>query len=141
MKNKILTTLSFIVSIQGLAVGAYHLYLPTHWQWSAELTQTPEILRWALLALNDMWSILMILTHATLLYCFREGYDKQRYQLGFLLALYWLSHALIITIKPMPLPQHMQSFLVVIIAIPYLQFLILVIGSWNTRLQLYKSIK
>ena len=136
MKSKILTILFFTVSLKGLLLGGYHLYLPTHWHWAKGLTETPEMLRWALLAINDMWSILMILLHGGLLYCFREGMEKQRYQLGFILASYWLLHAMIISINPMPMPAQLQSMLKILLIIPYLQFLILAAGSWNTRFRL-----
>jgi|GEM_PF-3502950 len=33
MKSKILNLLFFTVTLKGMLLGAYHLYLPIHWQW------------------------------------------------------------------------------------------------------------
>ncbi len=131
MRTKILNILFIAVTLKGLLIGAYHLYLPTHWHWEAGLAETPKILRWALLALNDMWSVLIILLHACLLICFRKGLEEKRYQLGFFLAAYWAFHAAIITINPMPMPQQLQWMLGILIAIPYFQSLVLVVGAWS----------
>ncbi|MBV1908320.1 MAG: hypothetical protein KUG78_03305 [Kangiellaceae bacterium] len=133
MKAKILNILFFTVALKGLLIGAYHLYLPTHWQWQAGLTQTPEILQWALMALNDMWSALIILLHGGLLVCFKKGLEVKQYQLGFILAIYWALHALIITINPIPMPQHLQWLSRILIMIPYLQSSILILASWTIR--------
>ncbi len=136
MKGKILNIIFFIVTLKGLLIGAYHLYLPIHWQWETGLTETPEILRWALFVMNDMWSVMIILLHASLLFCFRKGLEVKRYHLGFFLAIYWFFHAIIISIKPMPMPQQLQSMVIILISIPYFQSLLLTIGAWNTRSKL-----
>jgi len=95
MKGKILNLIFFIVALKGMLIGVYHLYLPVHWQWEVGLKETPEILRWALFALNDMWSVIIILLHALLLFFFRKGSEIKRYYLGLFLAIYWLFHAII----------------------------------------------
>jgi len=83
MKSKILNLLFFTDTLKGMLLGAYHLYLPIHWQWETGLKNNPEILRWALLSLNDMWSVIIILLHTGLLFCFRIGLEVKRYYLVF----------------------------------------------------------
>ena len=129
MQGKLIGILYFMVTLKGMLLGFYHLYLPIHWQWNKGLLETPEILQWTLMALNDMWSALMILLHGLLLFCFKKGYEKQCYQLGYFLSVYWLIHALIISINPMPLPKSLGSLFLILLAIPYLQCLILFLGA------------
>lgn len=136
MTRKILTVLLFMVTAKGLLLGLYHLYLPTHWYWSKGLTETPQMLQWALYALNDMWSALMILLHGVMLFSFKAGMEKVRYNLGFFLAAYWLVHAVIITLRPLPMPPQMQTLLIVLTAIPFIQFTIFLTASWNIRSRL-----
>jgi hypothetical protein len=141
MKEKLLNIMFFVVTLNGLLIGVYHLYLPTYWQWEKGLTETPEILRWALLTLNDMWSILIILLHGVLLVCFKRGLEVKRYQLGFFMAAYWAFHAAIISINPIPMPQQLQWLLGVLTAIPCLQSLTLAAGALNIRSKQVKQVK
>ena len=129
MQNKLISILYFMVTLKGMLLGFYHLYLPSHWQWQKGLQETPEILQRALMALNDMWSALMILLHGTLLFCLKNGYEKQCYQLGYFLSLYWLIHAFIITLNPIPLPKSFESLFLILLAIPYIQSVLLFLGS------------
>ena len=133
MKVKIINILFFTIALKGLAVGSYHLYLPTHWQWQKGLANTPEILQWALLSLNDLWSVVMILLHGALLISFKATFLKQNYQLGFFLALYWLIHGVIITLNPMPLPSQLAYLTNIFLLIPFIQFLVLTMGAYSAR--------
>jgi hypothetical protein len=133
MKAKILSFLFLFAAFKGCLIGAYHLYLPTHWQWEAGLTETPEILRWSLFALNDMWSIMILLAHAALLISFRKGNEARRYHFAVFLAVYWFIHGLIIFISPMPMPPKLQWMLDILTLVPFLQALMLLIGAWYTR--------
>ena len=140
MQGKLISILYFMVTLKGLLIGFYHLYLPKHWQWQKGLQDTPEILQWTLMALNDMWSVLTILLHGTLLFCFRKGYEKQCYQLGYFLSLYWLIHALIITLNPMPLPKSLDSLFLILLAIPYIQSVLLFLGARRKYQQIQLSV-
>jgi len=140
MRVNILNVLFIAVTLKGIFIGVYHLYLPFHWQWDAGLTDTPEILRWTLFALNDMWSVIIVLLHLCLLCCFRKGMEEKQYYLGFFLAAYWLFHGIIISINPMPMPLQFQWLLIMLTAFPFVQSLILATGSWNTRTRLQNSL-
>jgi|GEM_PF-5973434 len=83
-----------------------------------------------------MWSVLIILLHGSLLFCFKNGLEVKRYQLGFLLAVYWAIHAAIITFNPMPMPQQLQWMLSILLAIPYFQSLVLAVGAWRVRTEI-----
>jgi len=136
MFYKILSLLLITVAAKGIILGGYHLYLPTHWQWVAGLHDTPAMLKWALLALNDMWSVLMIILHSSLLFCFIKKNRELFVPLGYLLTSYWFAHAVIISIRPLPLPEQMQNLSMILTTIPYIQTSILLVATSYFRTKL-----
>lgn len=123
----------FVVSLKGFLIGCYHLYLPYHWDWKTGLAETPEMLEWALMSLNNLWSLLIILLHAYLMVSFLNRFEKHRYPVAVILSAYWLLHALVITLNPMALPDSINWLLPIAIAIPYFQSVILALGASQTR--------
>lgn len=131
--KKMISVMLFVVSLKGFLIGCYHLYLPYHWGWKAGLSETPEMLEWALMSLNNLWSLLIVLLHAYLMVSFLNRFEKHRYPVAVILSAYWFLHALVITLNPMPLPDGINSMLPIAIAIPYIQSVILAFGANQTR--------
>lgn len=91
----------------AMLVSIYHFYLPYHFDWQLGLTETPEMLVWTLMTLNNGWSLLCLL-FAGLLYYFslNSSGDTATKRLicgGF--AFYWICHTLNLILNGPIFPQ------------------------------------
>ncbi len=91
----------------SMSMGAFHLFLPTVFGWSAGMRSAPSSLQWALSSLNVFWSLLILLTGALAIAVARRRW--QQHPAGFaaigVLACYWALHATYLIAQPFPLPR------------------------------------
>jgi hypothetical protein len=90
----------------SLGMGAFHLFLPTIFGWSAAMRSAPSSLQWATASLNVFWSLLILLTGALVLAIAWRRWQQQpagRAALA-MLAGYWALHTAYLVAQPFPLP-------------------------------------
>ncbi len=92
--------------LQTLAMGLYHFYLPLQWQWPRVAHGLPPTIYWALFALNNYFSFLLVAA-SVLSWWARDkgeaGLGAPLLPLGF--ASFWLFAFGYQMLWPMPLPD------------------------------------
>lgn len=116
--------------IAGFHMGLlalYHFVLPTHLGWDRLLGRTPNILVWALHALNAFWSLAALLAAGLILILSHPRHRKDPLARACVLglALYWLGHGLYCAAHPFPLPPALGSLRIALLAFPFAQALLL----------------
>jgi len=118
MFTRRLRILLYIATTQGLILGVYHLILPHQWGWAQGVASAPEVLQWALFALNDMWSMAIIVLHLTFLFTLVKRLPESSLLMAQILGIYWLLHTLILIIRPLPLPEGFAYVAWIAMAVP-----------------------
>jgi hypothetical protein len=91
----------------SMGMGAFHLFLPTIFGWTAAMRSAPSSLQWALSSLNVFWSLLILLTGALAIVIAWRGWQQHPAGMAVsgALACYWALHAMYLVAQPFPLPR------------------------------------
>jgi hypothetical protein len=116
--------------LQVILLAAYHLYLPHHMNWQQGLGETPAMLSWALMTLNNDWSVLVLLWGGLL---FVQSFKPEvnglaKAQSCGVFALYWLIHTTMLVIDPAPIPDQLSWLSVLFVGFAVLQVLLVGVG-------------
>ena len=104
--NKLIPSILKFASVQGVLIGVYHIILPYQWNWYAYTADLPPMIEWSLYALNNFFSVLLILLS---LVAFREVIGRQEGRGKIPLALmacllFWVIDCVYQVVVPVPAP-------------------------------------
>lgn len=122
-------------AIQTMLMAIYHFFLPYQFQWKSYLSEDIPTINWALFALNDYFSFLLLLLSGTVLYYLRikQG-EKQTIQiLAYLLLLFWAFSGIYQAIRPMPVPQNLAFLSLLLPGIALFNSLVFGFFLWINR--------
>ena len=117
-----------VYSFLAIGLACLHLALPTVWNRLGALQGMVDSIRWALLALNTYWSLLIVLTAVLSLVIARHRSWKHasgRWTLA-ALAAYWLLHAAYLLARPFPFPENFAALSAAFLALPLLEAALLI---------------
>lgn len=119
-------------AINLVILGAWHLMLPSLWDWSAGMQSAPGILGWALDAINFDFSLLVIVTGAWLWLVSGRLADLPTESRFMFIAiiLYWAAHGIYLLVRPFPLPPEWVSWRLLAQAFPWLIVGMLTLAAW-----------
>ncbi len=105
-----MTALLLIAGAGSLAMGAYHVFLPSLFGWDQYLERLPDTVRWGALSINAFFSTLLILLGVLTLSLVVTG-DRGPTALGLLAAAgaFWLLNLGYQAFIPMPLPEALAA--------------------------------
>jgi hypothetical protein len=117
----------FVAGILALGLAGFHFMLPAVFGWDAVAAELPDSLQWALRALNDLWSLMALVTSVLVLAIAARGWWTQAAGKAVLaaMAVYWLLHAVYLLWRPFPLPPQLAALGVAFVAFPLLQIALL----------------
>jgi hypothetical protein len=118
-----------------LAMAGYHFYLPTHMHWAEGMVDAPVMLRWALDALNILWSLVTICFAGLLVLHLRQPRKdagaKRATSNAF--CFYWALHAAYLFLSPPMLPPQLQWIPMLFLVFPLMNVAMLSLGNWIFR--------
>jgi hypothetical protein len=117
----------FAAGLLALGLASFHFALPSVFGWDKAAAELPDSLRWALLALNDLWSLMALMTSVLVLAIAVRGWWTQTAGKAVIAAMaaYWLLHALYLLWRPFPLPPQLAALGIAFVAFPLLQIALL----------------
>src|SRR5262245_16929420 len=103
--------LLFVAGLLQLGLAGFHFFLPAVFGWDAAAADLPDSLRWALRALNDLWSLMALVTSLLVLAIAARGWWTQPAGKAVLvvMSVYWTLHAAYLMWRPFPLPPQLAG--------------------------------
>ncbi|MEZ4797560.1 MAG: hypothetical protein R2785_10370 [Flavobacteriaceae bacterium] len=118
LKNKNFLSIG---SFLFISIGGYHIFLPYLWNWKEFSNTMPDMVEWALYAVNFFMSCLMILIGIFTLVIIKKQSNKNNLIL-LLGALYWVSNFVYQIIYPTPIPQELYAMKIGFLIPPVIGF-------------------
>jgi hypothetical protein len=118
LKNKILLSIG---SILFISIGGYHIFLPHLWNWSEFSSSMPDMVEWALFAVNFFMSSLMIIIGVFTLIIIKRNNSNNNLIL-LLGALFWLLNFSYQIINPTPIPKKLFAMKIGFLIPPIIGF-------------------
>ena len=117
----------FVAGFLALGLAGFHFMLPAVFGWDAAAADLPDSLQWALRALNDLWSLMALVTSVLILVIAVGKWWTQVAGKAAIaaMAVYWLLHVLYLLWRPFPLPPQLAALGVAFVAFPLLQIALL----------------
>ena len=117
----------FVAGLLALGLASFHFALPSVFGWDKAAADLPDSLRLALRALNDLWSLMALVTSVQVLAIAAGKWWTQGAGKAAIAAMtvYWLLHAVYLLWRPFPLPPQLAALGVAFVAFPLLQIALL----------------
>ena len=105
--HKIEDILLKIAGTSSILIGSYHFVLPYQWQWGKVLNQLPEMIEWAVFAINFFMSFLLLVLGIFTWRAIHLIKHKQTTDLSVLMiaALFWTQNFFYLSLNPPHIPE------------------------------------
>jgi hypothetical protein len=103
-KNRLLL---YIGSTLFISIGGYHIFLPYIWGWEDFSKEMPDMIEWALYAVNFLMSSLMMLLGIFTLIIIRRGKGEEGNLILLLCGFFWILNFAYQIVNPTPIPDEL----------------------------------
>lgn len=118
LKNKIFLSIG---SFLFISIGGYHIFLPYLWNWNEFSSKMPDMIEWALYAVNFFMSALMIMIGIFTLIIIKQKNSKNNLIL-LLGVLFWALNFIYQIVNPTPIPRELYAMKIGFLIPPIIGF-------------------